>query len=845
MRIFKLLPVLFVVWVFTAVSTHAQSETVTIIGDFQLALGCDAGKAECAASQLTFDETHQLWIATFDIPEGSYEYQAITPDGTIGALAEVDGNPITLNVLEDSSVTFFYSPETNWLADNVNHFLANVPGSYQGEVGCPETILGTEENDWGPDCLQTLLQDPDNDGIYEYRTTLIPVGNYEAKVALNQSWSENYGDEGAPGGANIPFVVTKANAEVLFVWDSESKIMTILAEGAPKGNLGEAKAYWLTPDLIATKLEPEDGITFALKFDANAQLELTETGVVGGTTIPLTHDPIGIPSEVLEKFPHLAGLTALRLLMRFGSSSPQEAYLETFVDEVEFFIDYYRGKQRTFFERAYERRFKYWPVIEEVFAARNIPTELGYMALVESGYNPRARSHANARGLWQFIPGTGKRYGLYRTEDFYDVQKSTEAAAEYLLDLIAIFGSPSFLLATAAYNAGEGRIQGCLRKLDDPFSKRSFWEIRGCLAKETREYVPRIMAAVVIGSNPERFGFQLMGSEDVKERYDIVTIPAITRLSEVARQSGVSVADLRTANTDLASTATSTPSRNFPLYIPKGGGVRLVGSLAANPSAGAPWPQDASRLAESTPEVRPVRPPQVEVQVEPSPAPAPRGETVEYVARRGDTLVEIAKRHGVRVSDLKAWNPFLKRRVLFRGDRLTIHAKGSGAAGGGTTATVEYRVRRGDNLSGIAQRHGVPWRSIAEWNNLRPPYRLRVGQRLTIRGGAGQSSSRPRVVYTVKRGNSLQTIAQVFSVRYRDIMSWNGLRSSRLQPGQELVIHPRRAMRAERVRVKRGDTVGKIARRHGVSVSDILTVNGLSARSVIRPGQRLLVYIPG
>ena len=313
MRIFKLLPVLFVVWVFTAVSTHAQSETVTIIGDFQLALGCDAGKAECAASQLTFDETHQLWIATFDIPEGSYEYQAITPDGTIGALAEVDGNPITLNVLEDSSVTFFYSPETNWLADNVNHFLANVPGSYQGEVGCPETILGTEENDWGPDCLQTLLQDPDNDGIYEYRTTLIPVGNYEAKVALNQSWSENYGDEGAPGGANIPFVVTKANAEVLFVWDSESKIMTILAEGAPKGNLGEAKAYWLTPDLIATKLEPEDGITFALKFDANAQLELTETGVVGGTTIPLTHDPIGIPSEVLEKFPHLAGLTALRL----------------------------------------------------------------------------------------------------------------------------------------------------------------------------------------------------------------------------------------------------------------------------------------------------------------------------------------------------------------------------------------------------------------------------------------------------------------------------------------------------------------------------------------------------
>ncbi|MBE2224452.1 MAG: hypothetical protein IAF02_23125, partial [Anaerolineae bacterium] len=237
--------------------TQAQAPTVTLIGTFQPALGCDEWQADCPASQLTFDETHQLWLATFNLPAGNYEYQAITPDGTIGALAETDGTPITLALASDSGVTFFYSPTTNWLADTINHVLANVPGSYQGEVGCPKTMLSTDEFDWSPDCLQTLLQDPDNDGIYEYRTTLIPVGNYEAKVALNQSWAENYGDEGAPGGSNIAFVVTKDNAEVLFSWDSESKIMTILAEGAPKGNLGEATAYWLAPDLIATKLEAE------------------------------------------------------------------------------------------------------------------------------------------------------------------------------------------------------------------------------------------------------------------------------------------------------------------------------------------------------------------------------------------------------------------------------------------------------------------------------------------------------------------------------------------------------------------------------------------------------------
>ena len=188
-------------------------------------------------------------------------------------------------------------------------------------------------------------------------------------------------------------------------------------------------------------------------------------------------------------------VSGLRRPHLVGAPAPRDAYLEVFVDEVQRYVDYYRGHGREFFERAYARKHKYWPTIEAVFSAKSIPGELGYMALVESGFNPRARSRANARGLWQFIPGTGKRYGLYRVDDFYDVRMATEAASEYLLDLIGIFGSPSFLLATAAYNAGEQRIENCLRGLDDPFEKRSFWEIRDCLARETREYVPRIMAA--------------------------------------------------------------------------------------------------------------------------------------------------------------------------------------------------------------------------------------------------------------------------------------------------------------------------------------------------------------
>ena len=486
----------------------------------------------------------------------------------------------------------------------------------------------------------------------------------------------------------------------------------------------------------------------------------------------LRHHDLEAVAEILEAeslpAPELAERQLIerevrRILRRFGASAPRDAYLEIFVDEVQRYVDFYRGPQREFFERAYGRMHKYWPTIEEELGARNLPVELGFMAFVESGFNPRARSRAGARGLWQFIPSTGRRYGLRRVDDFYDVRMATRAATEYLLDLIAIFGSRSFLLATAAYNAGEARIQGCLRQLDDPFEKRSFWEIRSCLARETREYVPRVVAAAVISSQPRRFGFELPSAEETLERYDVVTIPAVTRLSRVAEQVGISVSELRAVNSDLSATATATPGRHFPVYVPAGSGERLAAAVASDPQ------------------------------------PA-------------------AGSGGARES--------------------TAGVSGDGA--GQEAAAVEYVVRAGDTLSEIGQRFGVRYVDVASWNGLRKPYRLRIGQKLVVYPG---QEGPPRIVYTVRRGNTLQAIANVFSVRYRDIMAWNKLRGSRLQVGQKLVIHPPRAVRLERYRVRRGDSVTRIARRFGVPVRDVLTVNGLGARTVIRPGQQLLVYV--
>ncbi len=488
----------------------------------------------------------------------------------------------------------------------------------------------------------------------------------------------------------------------------------------------------------------------------------------------LRHHDLEAVAEILEVGARPAGeledrelieREVLRILRRFGAATPRAAYLEVFVDEVQRYIDFYRGHHREFFERAYLRKHKYWPTIESVFGPRNIPIELGYMALVESGFNPRARSRAGARGLWQFIPSTGKRYGLRRVDDFYDVRLATEAASEYLLDLIGIFGSPSFLMATAAYNAGEGRIQRCLKELDDPFEKRNFWEIRGCLARETREYVPRIMAAAVIATDPRRFGFNLPTAAEVAETYDLVTVPSVTRLSTLARRAGTTVAVLRTANSDLSSTASATPARYFPLYVPRGSGERVA-------SAFAPAPPDA-------------RPDETVVVKAPAPSSRER-EAIEVVVRSGDTLSEISEAYGLRYTQ------------------------------------------------------------VAQWNGLTRPYRLAVGQKLRLYASSAAGTNGdgvPHLVYRVKRGNSLRAIADIFSVRYRDVMAWNDLKSISLKVGQQLVIHPPRTMRVERYRVRRGDTVARIARRFGVPVRDVLTANGLGARSLIRPGQSLLVYI--
>ncbi len=286
-----------------------QPSSVTIAGDLQDELGCPGDwQPDCAATHLTFDADDTVWQGTFNLPAGNWNYKATIDDAwdeNYGANAQRGGANIALSAAATADVRFYYSHETHWVTDNVNSLIATVPGSFQDELGCP--------GDWQPDCLRSWLQDPDGDGFYTF-SAYLPAGNYEAKVAIDESWTVNYGDGGVPGGANIPFAVTEPVDEVFFTFDASTNILSVgTGPSAPKGNLAQATAHWVSEDVIAWNAGGP-GDSFTLHHAADGGLALDGSGVIGADgSIELTHDAAGLSAEVLAKFPHLSSYSALRI----------------------------------------------------------------------------------------------------------------------------------------------------------------------------------------------------------------------------------------------------------------------------------------------------------------------------------------------------------------------------------------------------------------------------------------------------------------------------------------------------------------------------------------------------
>jgi glucan 1,4-alpha-glucosidase len=197
--------------------------TVTIAGSLQSELGCPGDRQpECAATHLVYDAGDEVWQQTFSLPAGSYEFKAalnVSWTENYGLHAQSGGANIPLNLAAGTSVKFYYDHSSHWITDNQGSVIAVAPGSFQSELGCP--------GDWDPGCLRSWLQDPDGDGIYTFETTALPQGSYEAKVAINEDWAENYGQGGVPNGPNILFTVPAADTKVTFSYDAATHVLTI------------------------------------------------------------------------------------------------------------------------------------------------------------------------------------------------------------------------------------------------------------------------------------------------------------------------------------------------------------------------------------------------------------------------------------------------------------------------------------------------------------------------------------------------------------------------------------------------------------------------------------------
>jgi pullulanase-type alpha-1,6-glucosidase len=294
-----------------AAVARAAPVSVGIPGSYQHTAGCGGDwDPACPATQLTYVAGGDVWKGTFPVGAGTWEYKAALNgnwDENYGANATRNGPNIPLVLAADGSVRFYYDDKTHWVTSDRNSVIATVPGSFQSELGCP--------GDWDPGCFRSWLEDPTGTGDYSFTTAAIPPGSYEAKVAINESWDENYGQDGVPGGANIAFTVPSAGTEVAFQYNASTHVLRIFVGGIPRGNLALAQAHWVAPDLIAWDVgNVQPGTVFRLHAAPDGGLALSDDGVSGGTgNWDLAYDPAGLPADVKAKFPQLALFKAFRL----------------------------------------------------------------------------------------------------------------------------------------------------------------------------------------------------------------------------------------------------------------------------------------------------------------------------------------------------------------------------------------------------------------------------------------------------------------------------------------------------------------------------------------------------
>jgi len=461
------------------------------------------------------------------------------------------------------------------------------------------------------------------------------------------------------------------------------------------------------------------------------------------------------PPEIKPEDLRLDGLTGgiTAIIRDFGYTGTVEIP-ENFQRRVAYYIRYFseHSKGSRFFRRAMNRGSNYLPMIKNVLQQKKLPLSLAYLPLIESGFNLNARSRAHAVGMWQFMRGTARMYGLEvdrSTDQRRDPIKSTEAAAEYLNDLLAMFGAEDPFLGISAYNAGEGKIMKSLRKIS--YTERSFWTLvkKNLLRNETDQYIPRLLAVVLMVNDPQKYTLaskdmllQMKPEEEESEDLEILST-------------------LHSSKDDLVNGS-------------------VVNTQEQEDETAAAEPSPASTQEEISPTVPPKRT-----------MPMKNGAVSIYKVNKGDTLYSIARRFQVTAGLLKKWNKINRNRI-YVGQTLTIKAgsKNTGAdkpAASSREYRLTYTVNYTDSLARIALFfRGVSARDIMRWNKLRRS-RIHPKQKLTL---FLDKSPRKVLTHVVKQGENARSIARKYKMRLEFVLSLNGLlTNSRLAPGKRLRLY--------------------------------------------------------
>ncbi len=429
------------------------------------------------------------------------------------------------------------------------------------------------------------------------------------------------------------------------------------------------------------------------------------------------------------------------------------------------FINYFTNRGRKRMELYLARSGKYRDMMRGILAKYGLPEDLIYLALIESGFSPKAYSHAKAAGPWQFIAGTGRRYGLridWWADERRDAEKSTHAAASYLKDLYGMFDS--WPLAAAAYNAGEGKIiRAVNRYKSDDFAELIRY---GYLKQETKDYVPKMLAALTIAKEPEKYGFSDIVYEEPLN-LESVTVPGGTDLVETARILEIPYEDIREWNPELRRFCTP-PNRDE--YV-----LRLSAEAAA-------------RAVERMDEIR------TRAKVTFLQHNVRKRETLEGLAAKYDTTPAILRElNGLRQDSLSRVSRLVIPVTGLSGEEavpgkeiapdqiLAAHQRAeesrrrsrtAAASSGKVSAKESVRVRKGETLTSIAKEHGVSAAELARANGLSVKAKVKAGTRLVVPGGGSvetkirkktvrhEAPVRKTVRHKVRRGASTDKIAR-------------------------------------------------------------------------------------